>query len=103
MNPNYPRCAAYDQISDRSCRYDANHKGRHNFARLDHDTTLARDLRRRLDEMTAARDVACDLALRVLTGKERLDGGGLARLKEQFQELRQLDSDVPTHASELDA
>lgn len=54
-----PLCKAYDQISDRTCRYYAGHKGRHNFARIDHDSTLERALRHALDEMTAARDDAC--------------------------------------------
>jgi len=56
------RCSAYDQISGRGCRYDAGHGGRHNFARLDHDSTLERELRRALDDMTAARDELADIA-----------------------------------------
>lgn len=42
-------CSAYDQISDRRCRYYTGHHGSHNFARADHDTTLERELRRALD------------------------------------------------------
>jgi hypothetical protein len=57
-----PLCSAYDQISDRKCRYYEGHNGRHNFARLDHDASLERELRRELDEMTAARDEACGIA-----------------------------------------
>lgn len=56
------RCSAYDQIAGRTCRYYAGHGGRHNFARLDHDCSLERELRRALDEMTKARDEACDIA-----------------------------------------
>lgn len=55
-------CPAYDQILNRSCRYHAGHGGRHNFAPLDHNTALECDLRRALDEMTKARDEACDIA-----------------------------------------
>lgn len=55
-------CPAYDQISARPCRYYVGHGGRHNFTRLDHDCALERTLRRALDEMTAARDEACDIA-----------------------------------------
>lgn len=55
-------CPAYDQISGRTCRYYADHGGRHNFASLDHHYALERELRRALDEMTAARDEACEIA-----------------------------------------
>jgi hypothetical protein len=55
------RCDVYDQISDRGCRYDAGHGGKHNFARLDHDTVLERELRRELDAMTRALTEALDL------------------------------------------
>lgn len=55
-------CSAYDQISDRKCRYYEHHGGKHNFARLDHNTCLERDLRCALDAMTIARDEACDIA-----------------------------------------
>jgi hypothetical protein len=51
-------CSVYDQISDRKCCYYADHGGKHNFARLDHDSALERDLRRELDEMTRIRDEA---------------------------------------------
>lgn len=54
-------CGAYDQISDRGCRYYAGHGGRHNFARLDHDCSLERELRRELDEMGKALGEALDL------------------------------------------
>lgn len=56
-----PLCAAYDQIADRTCRYYANHGGRHNFARLDHDCALERELRRELDETTKGLAEALDL------------------------------------------
>lgn len=56
------RCEAYDQISDRTCRYYTGHGGRHNFALLGHDCSLERELRRQLDEMIAARDEACGIA-----------------------------------------
>ena len=45
-------CAAYDHICGRTCRYYAGHSGRHYFPRLDHDCTLERELRKRLDEVT---------------------------------------------------
>jgi len=54
-------CPAYDHISDRQCGYYAGHGGRHNFARLDHDASLERELRRDLDAMTAALGEALDL------------------------------------------
>ena len=56
-----PLCPAYDQIADRKCRYYAGHGGRHNFARLDHDCSLERELRRELDAMTKALGQALDL------------------------------------------
>lgn len=59
---NEKMCSTYDQISDRRCGYYENHGGKHNFARLDHDTGLERELRRQLDEVTRARDEACDIA-----------------------------------------
>jgi hypothetical protein len=62
MTEDAKMCSAYDQISDRRCRYYERHGGKHNFARLDHDTCLERDLRCALDEMTRARDEACDIA-----------------------------------------
>ena len=54
-------CTAYDQISDRTCRYDADHGGWHNFARLDHDCALERELRRSLDEVSTGLTAALDL------------------------------------------
>ena len=54
-------CSAYDQISDRRCRYYTDHGGRHNFARLDHNSTLERELRRSLDEAQKALTEALDL------------------------------------------
>ena len=54
-------CSAYDQIGGRTCRYYADHGGRHNFARLDHDCSLERELRRALDEMTKDFAEALDL------------------------------------------
>ena len=56
-----PLCGAYDQISDRTCRYYADHGGKHNFARLDHDSSLERELRRALDETTKDFAEALDL------------------------------------------
>ena len=56
-----PLCVAYDQISDRKCRYYADHGGKHNFARLDHDCTLERELRCALDEITRGLAEALDL------------------------------------------
>jgi len=53
-------CPAYNQISNRTCGYYADHGGKHYFARRDHDSSLERELRRALDEMTAARDEACN-------------------------------------------
>ncbi|HSX22836.1 MAG TPA: hypothetical protein VLE97_08705 [Gaiellaceae bacterium] len=47
-------CAAHDQVAGRSCRYYKDHGGRHNFARLDHDCALERELRRELDQRTSA-------------------------------------------------
>jgi hypothetical protein len=54
-------CSAYDQISGRGCRFYAGHGGKHNFARLDHDCALERELRRALDEMTKDFAEALDL------------------------------------------
>lgn len=54
-------CSAYDQIGGRRCRYYADHGGKHNFARLDHDTRLERELRRELDETAKALVEALDL------------------------------------------
>lgn len=54
-------CSAYDQISDRRCRYFRDHGGGHNFSRLDHDCALERELRRELDETTRALAEALDL------------------------------------------
>lgn len=54
-------CGAYDQISDRKCRYYAAHGGRHNFASLDHDCALERELRRELDEAAIGLGEALDL------------------------------------------
>jgi len=61
MTTDQKLCPAYDQIAGRSCRYYVGHGGRHNFARLDHDCALERDLRRELDDMTAALAEALDL------------------------------------------
>lgn len=54
-------CTAYDQIAGRGCRYYAGHGGRHNFARLDHNCALERELRRELDEATKALAEALEL------------------------------------------
>ena len=56
MTSEQKRCVVYDQTSNRSCCYYAGHGGKHNFARLDHDAGLERELRRELDEALAARD-----------------------------------------------
>jgi len=57
-----PLCLAYDdQIGGRMCRYYADHGGKHNFARLDHDCALERELRRALDEVTKGLAEALDL------------------------------------------
>lgn len=56
-----PLCTAYDQIAGRACRYYADHGGKHNFARLDHDCALERELRRELDEMAKNFAAALDL------------------------------------------
>lgn len=61
MTTDQKLCSAYDQITDRGCRYYAGHGGRHNFARLDHDCALERELRRELDAMTKALGQALDL------------------------------------------
>lgn len=55
-----PLCAAFDQISDRKCRYYADHGGSHNFARLDHDSSLERELRCALDKVTKGLAEALD-------------------------------------------
>jgi hypothetical protein len=49
-------CEAYDQISDRKCRYYKDHGGPHRYARLDHDCAVERELRAELDDMIAAKD-----------------------------------------------
>ncbi len=51
----------HDQISDRKCRYYADHGGQHNFARLDHDSSLARELLRARDAMTKVLGEALEL------------------------------------------
>jgi hypothetical protein len=60
-NEDTPLCSAYDQIAGRTCRYYAGHGGRHNFARLDHNCALERELRRELDETRKALADALDL------------------------------------------
>lgn len=54
-------CAAYDPISNRVRRYYADHGGKHNFARLDQDCALERELRRELDATTKGLAEALDL------------------------------------------
>jgi hypothetical protein len=56
-----PLCSAYDQIAGCKCRYYANHGGKHNFARLEHDAALERELRRQLDEVAEGLAEALDL------------------------------------------
>jgi hypothetical protein len=82
------RCTVYDQISDRHCRYDAGHGGKHNFARLDHDTVLERELRRELDAMTRALTEALDLF--DATWCELLRAGRVSELGARAAELRKL-------------
>jgi len=74
-------CSTYDQISDRKCRYYAGHGGRHNFASLDHNYLLERELRRALDEMTAARDEACAIAA-IAESHSAVAGHKLKRIAE---------------------
>jgi hypothetical protein len=76
------RCKVFDQISGRDCRYYAGHGGRHNFARLDHDCHLERELRRALDAMTAARDEACDIATRSTDARPPIDRKRIAELRK---------------------
>ena len=82
-------CPAYDQISDRTCRYYADHGGRHNFARLDHDCALERELRRTLDEMTAARDELASIA-EGETLDETYSPSGVKRTLARIAELREV-------------
>lgn len=79
MTEDANMCPAYEQISDRRCRYYEGHSGKHNFARLNHDSSLERDLRRALDEMTAARDEACHIAEQWI---DKSFGPDVARLSE---------------------
>jgi 5-methylthioribose kinase len=77
-------CEAYDQIADRQCRYYADHGGKHNFARsTDRDSSLERELRRQLDEMTKARDEVCAIAEDILVADPYLKQDEIAaRLAE---------------------
>lgn len=79
MTEDAETCSAHDRICDRRCRYHVDHGGKHNFARLDHDVSLECDLRRQLDEMTAARDEACHLAEQWV---DKAFGPDVARLAE---------------------
>ena len=54
--PSIYMCEAYNQISDRKCRYYKDHGGPHRFAQLDHDCGVERELRAELDDMIAAKD-----------------------------------------------
>lgn len=83
-------CTAYDQISDRSCRYYADHGGKHNFARLDHDVSLERELRRQLDEMTRVRDEACDIADTAIRMRSDFIGRRNKPASELIAELRKV-------------
>ena len=80
-------CSAYDQISDRKCRYYADHGGKHNFARLDHDSSLERELRRALDDMTKILEEA------LVEGVQRIES--IAREDQAFLEgaLRLVDAE----------
>jgi hypothetical protein len=82
-------CPAYDQISDRTCRYYADHGGGHNFARLDHDCALERKLRQALDEMTAARDELANIA-EGETLDETYSPSGVKRTLARIAELREV-------------
>lgn len=94
------RCTVYDQITDRTCRYDEGHGGRHRFPPLDHDSSLERELRRRLDLMTKIRDDACELALRVLRGQESLESPHLRWFVAHFEHLRAWDESAPALPAE---
>lgn len=83
-------CSAYDQIADRRCRYYAGHGGKHNFARLDHDCRLERELRRDLDEMTKGLAEALELADEYSTMAIDLGGFGPKGALERLEELRKL-------------
>jgi hypothetical protein len=83
-------CTAYDQILDRQCRYHADHGGKHNFARLDHDTALERDLRRALDEMAKARDEACEIADTAIRMHGDFIGRRNQRGSDRILELRKI-------------
>ena len=83
-------CSAYEQISERSCRYYAGHGGNHNFARLDHDCALERGLRRALDSMIAARDEVCDIADTAIKMKGDFIGHRNKSGSERVAELRKV-------------
>ena len=85
-----PLCTAYDQISDCKCRYYAGHRGRHSFARLDHDCLVERELRRMLDEMIAARDEACSLADTAIKMRGDFIGRRDQLASERLVELRKV-------------
>jgi hypothetical protein len=85
-------CTAYDQISDRTCRYYAGHGGRHNFARLVHDCAMERELRRALDVMTAARDEACEIADSAIKMRGDFIGSHDKRGSLRIVELRKVGS-----------
>jgi hypothetical protein len=85
-----PLCAAYDQISDRKCRYYAGHGGGHNFARLDHDSARERELRRLLDEVIAARDEACSIAETAIKMRGDFIGRRDQLGSERIAELRKI-------------
>lgn len=85
-------CRAYDQITDRKCRYYEGHGGRHNFASLDHTAFLERELRRSLDEMTRARDEACDIAATAIEMRGDFVGRRNQLGSDRIAELRKVGS-----------
>lgn len=83
-------CLAYDQISDRACCYYAGHGGKHNFTRIDHDSSQERELRRLLDEMIVARNEACDLAAMAIKMRGDFVGRRNQLGSERLVELRKV-------------
>lgn len=91
MVTDFLKCPAYSQIADRGCSYDEGHGGKHNFARLDHDCTLERALRRALDRMIGARDEACTLAELAITMKGDFIGHENKYAGVRIAELRRIE------------
>lgn len=93
MTAERAHCQAYDQIADRKCRYYADHGGRHNFARLDHDASLERELRGELDAVTAALGEALDLFDATWCTEH-----GHAPKPEQFRRIDELRAQLETNS-----